>query len=529
MTVPLFLLQVYDRVIPSRSFETLVSLLILAIAMISLMGALDFSRRRLLARFGARLQTQVEDAATLLKSRNTPNPIAREIEQLDGIRGFFNSSAATTTVDVLWVPVFIATVFALHPWFGYTAIVGLLAQLSIFGIGKVLSANRIREAKTAQENLGKVVGRLKRTKDVINVHRLSHSFQSNWKETRSIARVAAVRSKDRSSIFTLLRRNVQSIFSILIVFIGSVLVLDAQVTKGALIAGLVLLFRVFQPIGNLIGELDAITSAREKWIDLERAFDEKKHINAKTTTTTVPIGPLTLTDVTVTGDHKKTPLFENLNLTIDHSSITEIVGPCGSGKTLLALTIMGLRTPKNGIAKIGRIKLNNANAGTLTDRLGFMPQQQRFVAGTIAENISSFAYNPDIREIRKAAMAAYADEFIQALPNGYDTQIDDFGTRLAHGQRQLISFARAIYGDVQFLILDEPGEVLDNTMHTNLRRSIDNYSANGGSVIVFGRRPYRLNNCSARYLIKETSLMSLDTTPETLSNAQSHALVKSTS
>ena len=507
MTVPLFMLLIYDRVVPSRSFETLVSLAGLALVLLSIMGVLDFARRRLLARFGARLQAEVEDHAAVVSSPATPKLTSKEVQLIDGIRGFFNSASVVSMIDILWVPIFLAAVFILHPWFGYTALGGVVTLVAIFAAGSALSSFRKAASDAAQEKLGDMVNRLKRGKDVVASQRLSRPIQVHWKEARSQARLAAIRSKDYVAGTATLLRTARAIFSVVILFVGATLVLQSQISTGALIAGVILLNRIFMPVSNLFIELPAIRTARQKWASLSSAFETAAKVPAQMQLA-VPQGVgIAAKGVTLTEDFGGTPVIKDSSFAIELGRMVEITGDSGSGKSLLAAMLMGLKRPKTGSVQIGNTDLRNIAPEELAGLFGYLPQTQRFLGGSIADNIASFAPQIDMDQVLEAARNAQMHDAIQALPRGYRTEIDEIGSRLSDGQRQLLGLARALYGQPRFLVLDEPGSILDEAFGKNLKGAIESYLVEGRSILILGRQPYRLPLSVERYRIEESRIV----------------------
>ncbi len=506
LTVPLFMLLIYDRVVPARSYETLVALAVIALCMIAMMGVMDYARRRLLARFGARLQNDLEDDTARLNPDGIPRLTTKEVGLLDGIRSFYHSSTATAIIDILWVPLFVGAAFVLHPRFGITAIAGIVVLLLIFALSRLLSRHREREADVARDRVGAVVTLLKRSADVVSTQRLSHALHGNWKEARSTSRKSAIVARDRTAGFEMLMNTCRTMFSIIILFVGATLVLQSKISTGALVAGVVLLNRTFQPVTRLIKEFTAIGRARGRWRDLEAAFDRRSTTPSKTVEISATDFGLSLASATITSDFNAERIFELADLDVPPNALVEITGPSGSGKTLLAISLMRLRKLQGGTVRVGDLDIRQAPAARLADLFGYLPQQPRFVPGTIAQNIASFAPEPDAAAILKAGRDAHAHDLIQALPKGYQTEIDALASNLSNGHRQLIALARAVHGQPRILVLDEPGDILNHAFGTGLEAAIASYLQNGRSILLLGRQSYNILSTARRYEILDKKL-----------------------
>ncbi len=268
LTVPMFILLIYDRVIPARSVETLITLLVAACLLLGSSAFLDYARRRLLARLGARLQARVEGAALALDADLSSAVGGTQIRYLDDIRVFVHSPTALAIIDILWMPLFLGTMFVLHPWLGWTALIGLGLLAAIFALGEVLSSWRIGKAKAASDAVGALTRQIKQT----GTSNRTGAGGVDWCAARGQARDAAVQAHDRTVAVRTVLQAVRTIFTLLVLAVGGVLILTADVTAGALVASIVLLNRVFAPVLGVLGEVRAIRTARQSWCALDAAF-----------------------------------------------------------------------------------------------------------------------------------------------------------------------------------------------------------------------------------------------------------------
>jgi ATP-binding cassette subfamily C protein len=498
LTVPLFILLIYDRVLPARSPETLMALMILSAGLIAIMGTLDFARRRLLARFGARIQEQLED-------RTFRQSGVAESEALDGLRSFFHSSAAVSLVDVLWAPLFILAVFVLHPLFGWTAIIGLVTLTIVFVLGEVFSHHPREEAGRRREIVSRLKATVRQSGDVVGAHQMASKVRARWKEARAHSRVAAIRSKDRSAGFATLMRIVRIIFTLIILTVGASLVMEDQVTTGALVATVVLLNRVFSPVLNLFRHGRAIGAARQNW----RLVDAQVRAAPPHPIAHRPDdrAPLVLDRVAIAGDRGGGSVLRNLSTSIAPGELVEIVGPSGSGKTLLCQTLLGLRTPRSGSVRIGDTPISLIPPRTMAGLFGYLPETIRFVEGTVFDAIAAADCSPEPEAVMRAARAARVHEMIQTLPGGYDFQLDTSGSALSKGERTLIGLARALYLQPRFLVLDAPSSIIGDAFGDQLEAVMTELMSEGTAILLVARQRQKLPAVARRARLEKGTLV----------------------
>lgn len=499
LTVPLFILLIYDRVLPARSPETLMALMILSAGLIAIMGTLDFARRRLLARVGARIQEQLED-------RMVRQSGVADSEALDGLRSFFHSSAAVSLIDLLWAPLFVLAVFVLHPSFGWTAIIGLVTLTIVFVLSEAFSHHPREEADRRREIVSTLEATIRRSGDVVGAHRMGSKVRQRWKEARAHSRVAAIRSKDRSAGFATLMRIVRISFTLIILTVGARLVMEDQVTTGALVATVVLLNRVFSPVLNLFRHGRAIGAARQNW----RLVDAR----VRAASPADPIAhrpdddaPLVLDRVAIAGDRGGGSVLRNLSTSISPGELVEIVGPSGSGKTLLCQTLLGLRSPRSGSVRIGDTPISMIPHPTMAGLFGYLPETIRFVEGTVFDAIAAADRSPEPEAVMRAARAARVHETIQTLPGGYDFQLDTSGSALSAGERTLIGLARALYLRPRFLVLDAPSSIIGDAFGDRLEDVAAELMSNGTAILLVGRQRQKLPAAARRTRLEKGTLV----------------------
>ena len=500
LTVPFFIVLIYDRVVPSRSQETLVGLAILAVTLIILMGIFDYARRRLMARYGARVQEALEDEAVAATTQAEIN--GTEVQNLDAIRKFFHSHSVIAVIDVFWTPLFVGAIFVLHPYLGWTAVTGLLTLVLVFMVGSFLSEHRKEIAQAARHNVSGLATDIKRSGDVISAHHLKPAIFKLWKSARTDSRRWAIKARDQAAGFKTLLRVIRTTYTVAILGVGTTLVLSSAISVGALVAAMILMNRAFLPFTSLFSEWPNILDTRKAWRKTEQALVKSGPTPKPVIAALLPQGRFVADKVTIASDHSRKVLLRQINLTIRPGEFVEITGSIGSGKTLLAQTLIGQRAPATGKVTWGGINLQFVKAELLGNCIGYLPENVRFFPGTIAQNISAFDPDPHMKDVQRAARTARMQDTIQSLPLGYDTMLDQNASGLSQGQRKLLGFARAIYGDPQLLVLDEPGRTLLDALGGDTEAAIERFLSRGRSILLLGCNDYRLPQITHRFALR---------------------------
>ncbi|NNE87105.1 MAG: type I secretion system permease/ATPase [Silicimonas sp.] len=497
LTGPLFMLQVYDRVLGSRSEETLVALLVLVIGLYGLMWLLDFARTRLLARYGARFQSALDERvfAAQMDRKNANRPEAMSASRdLEAVQAFYASPALTSLMDAPFTPVFIGVIFIFHAWLGWFALAGGVILVAITGLNQVLTANRVAEAQRAAETAHRFADNARRASELVQSQGMLGPVSERWMQRRVAALQENMTAVDWTGAFSTFTKAFRLSLQSLVLALGAWLVLKGELTAGAMIAGSILLGRALAPIEQIIGRWPQIARARQGWTSLARLFEGAEK-DAVRTRLPRPEGRLDVKSVTVTTGPGKPPVLYNVSFTLAPGEALGVIGRSGSGKTTIAKTILGLAQPTVGEVRLGGALISHYVPDDLGAHIGYLPQDPMLITGTIAENIARMSLEPNSVKVVRAAQKAKAHDLILSLPDGYDTRIEDNQIGLSGGQRQRIALARALFGDPVLLVLDEPNSALDQEGSEALNAAIRTMKSEGRSVIIMTHRPVAISEC----------------------------------
>ena len=525
LTGPLFMLQVYDRVLGSRSEETLVALLVLVVSLYGFMWLLDFSRTRLLARYGARFQSaldeQVFEVQMDRRSRNRPEAMSAG-RDLEAVQGFFASPALTALMDAPFTPVFIGVIFIFHAWLGWFALAGGIILVAITVLNQALTAKRVAEAQRTAEAAHRFAENARRASELIQSQGMLSPVSERWMQRRVAALQENMVAVDWTGAFSTFTKAFRLSLQSLVLALGAWLVLRGELTAGAMIAGSILLGRALAPIEQIIGRWPQIARARQGWASLTALFAEDRD-QTKRTRLPRPEGKLDVSGVTITTAPGKPPVLYNVSFSVTPGEALGVIGRSGSGKTTIAKTILGLAQPNIGEVRLGGALVSHYTPEDLGAHIGYLPQDPMLITGTIAENIARMALEPDSDAVVAAAQKAKAHELILSLPDGYDTRIEDNQIGLSGGQRQRIALARALFGDPVLLVLDEPNSALDQEGSEALNAAIRTMKSEGRSVIIMTHRPVAISECDRLLVVDGGAVKSYGARDEVIKSMMKNA------
>ena len=506
LTGPLFMLQVYDRVLSSRSEATLTALFVLVAGLYLLMGILDWARARVASRIGAgfqdRLDKRVFDA--LLRRSVVPSERARPatgLKDLEAVQRFMGSPVLFAIFDIPWTPIFIFAIFIFHPLMGWLAIAGGLSLITITLANQFLTSRPNREAGAAAAQSDAFAESLREEGELVAGLGMYRSALGRWKAGRDMALATHLTAADKTGTFTTASKTFRFFLQSAMLAVGAYLVLKGQLTPGAMIAGSILLGRALAPVEQAIGGWPQFQRARQGLSALEdllTATPERPDL----TELPRPRAILEAQQVTVIPPGEQAATLRMLSFRLEEGQALGVIGPSGSGKSTLARVLTGIWRPASGKIRLDGATLDQYEAGALGSYLGYLPQDVTLFGATIAENIARLDMNPDPKKVVAAAKKAGAHEMILQFPEGYDTRIHPGGSRLSGGQRQRIGLARAMYDDPVILILDEPNSNLDAEGQAALNAAIRAQKAQGKSVIIMAHRPAGIAECDTILVIE---------------------------
>jgi ATP-binding cassette subfamily C protein len=504
LTGPIYMLQVYDRVLGSRSEETLIALSLLVVFLYGVMGILDFTRGRIMARVGARFQADLDRRvfdAVVRKSAVAPDLKTQSgLADLESIQRFMTSPVLIAFFDLPWTPIFIAGIFMFHPMLGWLAVAGGAILIIIALANQLLSRRPQLNAGQAGQVAGAMSDQLRIEAEMVQAMGMRNAAFDRWQAARGTALEAQIKATDVGGGFTSLTKTLRLFLQSAMLGLGAYLVLQNQMTPGAMIAGSILLGRALAPIEMMLTQWPVAQRASKGWSALSELLGAVAP-EPQRTALPKPKARLVAKSLTVVPPGEKTAALRGLNFDLPPGHAMGVIGPSGAGKSTLAKCLTGVWRPAGGSIRLDSAALDQYEPSVLGQHVGYLPQRVQLFDGTIAENIARLSTHPDDEKVVAAAKKADAHEMILALPEGYDTRMSASQQRLSGGQIQRIGLARALYDNPVLLVLDEPNSNLDNEGTLALNAAIRALKAEGHSVIIMAHRPNAIQECDLLLVI----------------------------
>lgn len=517
LTGPLYMLQVYDRVLGSRSAETLLALSVLILFLFAMMAVLDFARGRVAARYGARLQDALDTrifAAALARAQRTGEG-QTALQDLAAVQRLAASPVFMALFDLPWTPLFIAAILLFHPWLGALAVVGMALLIVLALVNRARSHGPIADAAMAAQSADRVGAEMQGEAELIRALGMQGNAFARWHRQRRIALAEGMRASDLVGGFSATTRSLRLLMQSAILGLGAYLVLQAEMTAGAMIAGSILLGRALAPIDMVIGQWNAIAEAGQSWQRL-RALLRDEVAAAPRMPLPQPKARIEVSQLSVIPPGAQVPTLRGVSFAIAPGEAVGIIGPSGAGKSTLARAMTAVWQPAVGQLRLDGATLDQYDPDALGHYIGYLPQSVTLFAGTIAENIARLSAKPDTQKVVAAARMAGAHEMILALPDGYETLVSGLGARLSGGQIQRIGLARALYGAPVLVVLDEPNAALDNDGSLALNNAVQAIKADGRAVLIMAHRPSAIRECDKLLVLSGGTTVMFGPTQEVL-------------
>ena len=494
LTGPLFMLQVYDRVLPSRSIPTLVALMILMAALYAFQATLEGTRSRLLVRLGYHLDESLSERlynAVVCLPLRAGGGGSQPVNDIDHIRSFFASGGPSALADLPWVPLYLAICFLFHPWIGVAALVGGVALAVITICAEFYARTPARAAAAHQATRNSLLEASRRNAEVVRAMGMANRLASRWATANSNHLSAQRRASDVSGGLGALSRALRMILQSLVLGLGAYLVIYQQATGGVIIASSILVSRALAPIEVAVANWKGFVAARQGWTRLCQLFDSVPP-EEETVALPSPRHKLTVEEVSAVPPGERRAVVSNVSFSLETGDGLGVIGPSASGKSSLARLLVSVWQPARGEVRLDGASLEQWSPDRLGRHIGYLPQTIELFSGTVAENICRFDADGNDEKLIAAAQAAGAHELILSLPQGYKTQIGELGSSLSAGQRQRVALARALYGDPFLVVLDEPNSNLDEEGERALTSAILGVRRRGGIAVVIAHRPSAL-------------------------------------
>ena len=506
LTGPLYMLNVYDRVLGSRSLETLIALSVLVAFLYGMMGILDFVRGRVMGRVGARFQSRLDRrvfAASLRASNQSrpPEEARTALRDLEAVQRLITSPALMALFDLPWTPLFFLGIFIFHPWLGLLAVAGGAVLIAV-AVGNQLSTKKPLETANAASFQSEALGaQIRQESEMVHALGMRGAAFDRWQIARGASLDATIAASDSAGTYTATTKTFRLFLQSAMLGLGALLVLRGEMTAGAMIAGSILMGRALAPIEMIVGQWAVFQKGREGWTRLSLLLGSVPE-DPPRTALPAPRAILTADSITVIPPGEQQAALRMISFDVRPGQAVGVIGTSGAGKSTLARALTGVWRPAGGKIRLDGASLEQYDADTLGRYIGYLPQRVQLFDGTIKENIARMSMTPDDAAVVVAAKKAAAHEMILKLPDGYDTRVTASGGRLSGGQMQRVGLARAMYGDPVILVLDEPNSNLDNDGSIALNNAIRVAKSEGKAVFIMAHRPAAIQECDLLLVIE---------------------------
>ena len=495
LTGSIYMLQVYDRVLPSKSVPTLVGLSVLMGGLFLAYGLLDFFRTRAMARAGARIDQQLRgpvfDCARLQPLSNAaPSDGLQPIRDLDQIRAFMSGLGPTALFDIPWIPIYLACVFLLHSWLGMLATAGALILIALAFVTEVRIRRPSREAAASSAKRLALGEAARRNVETIQCLGMGARVTKLWTDLSAAHLHDQIRASDAASGSATASRVFRMLLQSCVLGLGAYLVILDQVSGGSIIAASILTSRALAPVETGLTHWRSFIGARQGYGRLAALLKSADARVDPPVALGAPTRSLSAQNLVIAAPGTTQPILRNVSFTLDAGQGLGVIGPSGSGKSTLARALAGVWPPSHpeSSVRLDGAALSQWTPETLGPHIGYVPQDIELLDGTIAANIARLDPDATSDKIMKAAKLAGAHEAIVAMADGYATRVGDGGIKLSGGQRQRIALARALYGDPFLVVLDEPNSNLDAQGEQALTAAIQSVRDRGGIAVVIAHR-----------------------------------------
>ncbi len=503
LTVPIYMVQLFDRVMTSRSEDTLLVLTLAAVAAFAVMAALDLIRSRMLVRIGLWLDGKLSPAlfvATLAPAAGAGRS-TRCLRDLSQVRNFLTGAGVLTLMDAPWVPLFIGLIFILHPLLGLAAAAGGGLMMGLALLNEILTRAPLSDANAAAFRGMTAAESMVRQADTAEGMGMGKTLSEWWSaENARALRFQAVAS-DRAGLVMALSKFVRLVLQVLILGLAALFVVRQELSVGAMIAASIILSRALAPVEQSIGVWRSLVNAR---MAFRRVRDTLLRAAAESGQMLLPkpAGKLVVSNLAFIPEGLDEPVFSGLSFRVNPGQLLGITGPTGAGKSTLVRLLLGVAKAVRGTVRLDGADVYAWNADDLGRHVGYVPQVVELLPGTIRDNIARFTEAPP-EKVVEAAKRAGIHELILRFPEGYDTVVGGPGDILSVGTRQRVALARALFGDPTLVILDEPYSNLDAEGVTALITAIEGLKARGATTIIVAHRPSILAHAERVLLLQD--------------------------
>ncbi len=505
LTAPLYMMQVFDRVLASRSTETLFFISLIAVAALLTHGLLEFVRSLAFIRVASWIERQLggeilsRSIAGALEHGKAPS--VQGLRDLSVLRGFLTGPAIFPILDAPWSPIFLIVVFLLHTWLGILALSGAVI-LFILALGnEIASRTLLNDAEGISMRAVRRAESAVRNADVIGAMGMLPNIVGRWREDSSAALTLQTKASARSGAITAASKFLRLVLQIAVLGLGAYLVIQNELGPGSMIAASILMARALAPVEMAIGSWRTAVAAREAYARIgklmEGAGTPEPGIDLPE-----PKGLISAENLLFAYPVAKKPAIKNVSFVVQPGELVGLIGPTASGKSTLASLLVGNLVPRGGRVRLDGMEMSLWESSDRGRHVGFLPQDVELFAGTVRENIARMG-DGDSGSVIAAATLAGVHDMILRLPAAYETDIGEGGAALSGGQRQRIALARAVYGDPCVVVLDEPNASLDNDGEVALLEAIADLKKKGTTVVLIAHRPSLLRDVDKVLILED--------------------------
>lgn len=480
---PVYMMQVYDRVMVSGSLDTLFWLSAIAVFLLAIYAAAESGRRRVLNLAGARLEAELTQRVfARYESNGGRANIEADLANVGRVAQLYGGNALSPLFDLPFVPVFVAVLFLVHPLLGWVGVGGAGVVLVVALLAEATTRAPSERAAEARQQAHSLTGAMQRQRPAVVAMGMIGALRGRYDAVRGEAETLALKTTGREGSFAAFTKSFRQILQMSMLGLGAALALSQEISAGTIVAGSIVLARALGPIDQIVGGWRSLTRGREAWRALKRELQALPGARAAYTPLPRPAPVLAIDRLAVAAPMAERPLVHPFSLKVEGGALISVVGAIGSGKTTLLQTLGGVVAPREGSVSLGA---SDVHAWAQNDRgrfVGFVPQYAEMFPGTVKDNVARFTQAPD-RAVFDTLDAAGATDLVLALPSGLETRTGVGGVQLSSGQAQLIALARALLVKPVLLLLDEPTANLDPAAAARLIASLRNVAAQGCIVI----------------------------------------------
>lgn len=503
MAGPLFMLQVYDRVLPSGSFSTLVALSIVTAAIYCIVGVLELTRTRIISRVGAEIDQRLSDRvfeSSLRKSLVKQGAAGATMRELDNLRQFLSGPSPITFFDIAWTPAYLLVIFLAHWTLGVAAIIGTVVLVGLAWLSKQRGRTPLLHARQAVSKSLELAEAGQRNAEAITAMGMMAAYRARWQTVNSEALGWQLLASDRLGGLLSATKAASLLLQALMLAMASGLAISGQISPGAVIAVVMVFGRALAPFEVVMRHRRSFISARESSVKLDEALTgapiERNHTGLPR-----PKGVLEVENIRVAAPETRNAILHGISFKLSPGQMLAIIGPSASGKSSLIRAIMGLWPPFGGTITVDDTRLDRWHPEDLGQYIGYLPQSVELFSGTVRENIARFRDDATGGQVIEAAKQAHVHELILDLPDGYETELGNDGMILSRGQCQSIALARALFGRPPLVVLDEPYSNLDSFGDEAFSKTLDGLRQRKQTVIIVSHRTQAIEKADLLLLI----------------------------